>query len=33
MTDRLREHVLGVMLFAAFTIAGLIWPAGEMVEH
>jgi hypothetical protein len=33
MAGWLRAHVTGVMLRIVFTLAGLIWRAGEMVEH
>lgn len=33
MAGWLRGRFAGVMLFVAFSMAGLVWPAGEMVEH
>ena len=33
MAKSLRGYFAAVMLFIAFSIAGLVWPAAAMVEH
>ena len=33
MAGSLRAGFAAVMLFIAFSMAGMIWPPGAMVEH